>query len=132
MENFKRVQGNLSRASAEIKTTCVRTRGLAEISTPVLCKYETGMPPLLYCNGNGDIRFQPLTFTLETAHSQSSALTAQNACAAHHTHWTNVTAAKSQPVQTVYATTYGALVTSFNITNHNQYRLFMQLPMAHW
>jgi hypothetical protein len=117
MENFKRVQGNLSRASAEIKTTCVRTRGLAEISIPVPCKYETGMPPPLYCNGNGDIRFHPLTFILETAHSQSSTLPARNACAAHHTHWRNATAAKSHPIQTAFATTSGALVTSFNIKN---------------
>jgi len=116
MEYFKGVQGNLSRASVEIKTTCVRKRGLTEIQTrcPVNTKYECHP---LDSNDNGDIRFQPLTFTLGTVHSQSSALPARNACAAHHTYWQNVTAAKSQPIQIAYTTTYGALASSFNITN---------------
>jgi len=117
VQYFKGVQWNLSRASAEIKTTCVRKSGLAEIPTrcPVTTKQECH--PLV-CNWNGDIRFQPLTFTMGTVHSQPSALPARNACAAHHTHWQNVTAAKSQPIQIAYTTTYGALVSSFNITNH--------------
>jgi hypothetical protein len=116
VEYFKGVQRNLSRASAEIKTACVRKRGLAEIPTrcPVNMKQESHP---LDCNGNGDIRFQPLTFTMGTVHSQSSALPARNARAANHAHRQNVTAAKSQPIQTAYTSTYGALVSSFNITN---------------
>jgi hypothetical protein len=113
-EYFKGVQGNLPRASAERKTTCVRTRGLAEFPTRCLVNTKQECHPL-YCNANGDIRFQPLTFTMGTAHSQSSALPARNACAAHHMHWRNVTAAKSQPIQIAYTTTYDAQALTLQI-----------------
>ena len=69
MEFFKVVQRNLSRASAEKRTTSFRTCGLAEISTRYPANMKQECQPL-DCNVN--IRFQPLTFTLGTARSQTS------------------------------------------------------------